>query len=327
MKAISALRKATPEARQLAARLAPLYENWTGKSPLDRARMLVEVVNEQLRAAGTPEVTPALTKAGAGEDGLMKTETWDLFLNSRILEGHTQTPEQFAYACGVAMHEGYHAQQLFRAARTNPIMAKPRFDPGVFQAVVEANAGRRPAEKFGPTSLAYAEAAAVRESMWSTSGAANRKKAYARLEAADAALRKAVDNGIKVRREPRGSPIRDVAAKDLWAAKVEFERAHDDYMNLPEEVEAWKAGGAVEAAVSERLRLLTAARNRERAAWAAYLAAEKDYLHTPMEPRAASTIAAQHAFDVAFKEYRRALAMVKKLEQGRDFLAKGGKKP
>ncbi|MDQ4096854.1 MAG: hypothetical protein M3144_03150, partial [Actinomycetota bacterium] len=143
MKAISALRKATPEARQLAARLAPLYENWTGKSPLDRARMLVEVVNEQLRAAGTPEVTPALTKTGAGEDGLMKTETWDLFLNSRILEGHTQTPEQFAYACGVAMHEGYHAQQLFRAARTNPIMAKPRFDPDVFQAVVDANAGRR----------------------------------------------------------------------------------------------------------------------------------------------------------------------------------------
>ncbi len=166
LEAIKALERATPEARKRAAQLAPLYEKWTGLNAEQRLQLLADVVNQQLRQVGVPEVHPAFGDRGAAENGSMNAKTWELQIKADLLKGHTQTADQFADVCGIAMHEAHHALQLFRAARTNPVLAKQHLDTLVFDAVMKANRGDIPAEKLRVDTLEYAEAAEVRESLW-----------------------------------------------------------------------------------------------------------------------------------------------------------------
>ena len=166
-RAAQALERATPEARKLAVQLAPMYENWNGLKGEQRLQLLVDFVNQRLRPAGVPDVHPAFGSKGAAEDGAMNPKTWELQIHAGLLKG-SHSPDQFAYVCGIALHEGHHALQMFRAARTNPVLARAQLDPLVFEAVMKANRGDIPAEQLKVGSLAYTEAAAARESMWGT---------------------------------------------------------------------------------------------------------------------------------------------------------------
>jgi hypothetical protein len=325
-KAIQALERATPGARKMAARLAPLYENWNGRNGEARLRLLVDVVNEQLRAAGVPDVHPAFGNKGAAEDGAMIPKTWELQIHADLLKG-THTPDQFAYLCGIAMHEGHHALQMFRAARTNPVLAKSRLDPRVFEAVMKANRGEIPAEKLRVDSLEYAEAAEVRESLWGT-GRTHNKQTYTRLDKADAAYAKAVRNFAQVRELPAESPMRQIAIRDVVAARATRDSAHDDYMRLPEEVEAWRIGKETEAALKERLRLdaaLTKARTAEREAHAAFNKVENPLLAELMDPGRKPSAAAVRAWENAMANHHRTLQVIQNILDRRHALATKGR--
>jgi hypothetical protein len=325
-KAIQALERATPEARKMAAKLAPLYENWNGLKGEQRLQLLVDVVNAQLRAAGVPEVHPAFGNKGAAEDGAMIPRTWELQIHADLLKG-THTPDQFAYLCGIAMHEGHHALQMFRAARTNPVLAKPKLDPAVFEAVMKANRGDIPAEKLRVDSLEYAEAADVRESLWG-SGRTYNKQTYNRLERADQAYSRALRNYQAVAGLPMEAPMRQVAVRDVTAARQARDAAHDDYMRLPEEVEAWRIGKETEAALKERLRLdaaLTKARNAEREAHAAFNRVENPLLAELLDPTKRPSAAAIRAWEDAMTRHHRTLEVIENILQRRHALATKGR--
>ena len=325
--AARALEVATPEARMVADQLAPLYAHWTGLSAQARLHVIAGVLTRRLRAAGVPDVFPVLGPAGAGEDGRMSPATWELRINPNLLTGHTQTPEQFAFVCGVVMHEGYHALQIFRAARTNPALAQSQLDPGVHQAVLDANAGTRPGEQLTAGSLDYAEAVAVRESLWNT-GQQARQAAYDRLNLADAALTQALANAQSVRTEARGSPLRNVAAHDLWAAIAERDHAHDEYMRLPEEVGAWRTQKTTEAAVKERLRLdrlIDRANGSVQQSANRVRTAEKPYIAALLDPSKPMPRSLAIAVQLARAEQRRAERLLNDLLARRTALATTGR--
>lgn len=259
----------SPRARRLAGRLAPLYEKWTGLDASQRLELLVGVVNEQLRAAGVPPVNPGFGSRGAAENGRFVPAHWELQINAELLKGHTQSADQFAQACEIAIHEGHHALQTFRAARTNPVLAKDHLDAVAFQAVMDANKPGSRAEPIKLSALEWVEASGVRESMWG-SGKDYNKQVYARMDAADEALTKAHDLWKLYQNLPSGSPERRLVAQRMIDASKARDAAHDEYMRLPEEVEAWKIGLETKAAVAERLRLdaaIAVARDKLRAAY------------------------------------------------------------
>ncbi len=324
--AIKALERATPAARKVAAELAPLYEKWTGLKGQERLELLVEVVNRQLWASGAPEVHPAFGNRGAAEDGAMIPRTWELQIRADLLKGHTQTPEQFAYACGIAMHEGHHALQMFRAARTNPVLAQPRLDPAVFDAVMKVNRGDLPGESLKVSSLEYAEAADVRESLWG-SGRTYNKEVYTRFDTADTAVTMALQNVLAVKGEPRNSHLRQVAVRNYIAAKAARDTVHDEYMRLPEEVEAWRIGKETEAAVKERLRLdaaLVTARAAEKAAHDAFNALENPMLAALLDPGRTPSATAVQAFEQAMARHQQAIGVVGNIVARRHALATKG---
>ena len=279
----------------------PLYEKWTGLDASQRLELLVGVVNEQLRAAGVPEVNPGFGSKGAAENGRFVPAHWELQINSSLLQGHAQTPEQFARACEIAIHEGHHALQTFRAARTNPVMAEKHLDKVAFKAVMEANLPGSKAEKISPSALEWVEASQVRESMWG-SGLQRNKEVYARLDAADERLTKALDKWQLYKNDPSGAPIKRAAAREIIEATRVRDAAHDDYMGLPEEVEAWKIGLETKAAVAERLELdavIAKARRDVEAAHEAFTRIEGPLMEQLMDSSNPPSPAAQLAWERA----------------------------
>lgn len=322
----AALEHVSPRARRLAARLTPLYERWTGLDAAQRLELLVGVVNEQLRAAGIPEVNAGFGSRGAAENGRFVPKHWELQINAALLKGHTQTPEQFAKACEIAIHEGHHAIQTFRAARTNPVMAEQHLDAVAFKAVMDANRPGAKAEPIKLSSLEWVEAAQVRESMWG-SGKAYNEQVYARMDAADEALTKAGDLWRLYTNLPSGSAEKRLAAARFIEATRARDVAHDEYMNLPEEVEAWRLGLETKAAVAERLRLdasITQARARLAAAHDAASGLEDPFLQQMLDPQNPPTAAAQEALQRALKVERASRTALRILIERRARLALRG---
>jgi len=95
---------------------------------------------------------------------------------------------------------------------------------------------------MAPGSLAHAEGMRFSESMWG-SGRERRTEIYANLDAAEDALKRAMRQVRWQPNQPRGSAERTEAARMYWAAKANRDRAHDEYMRLPEEVERGGPGG------------------------------------------------------------------------------------
>jgi hypothetical protein len=324
--AAAALEHATPRARQLAAQLVPLYENWTGLNAEQRLDLLVGVVNEQLRAAGVPEVHPAFGSKGAAENGRFVPAQWELQINANLLKGHTQTPDQFARACEIAIHEGYHARQTFRAARTNPAMAQKHLDPVAFKAVMDANLPGSKAEKINLPALEWVEASEVRESLWGT-GLQHNNEVYTRLDAADERLTKALAMWKLYKDDPSGAPIKRAAGREIIEATMARDAAHDDYMRLPEEVEAWKIGLETKAAVEERLKLdaeIAKARKGVEAAHEAFTRIEGPLMEQLVDTSNPPSPAAQLAWERALNFERMKRNILRSLIDKRSRLMLGG---
>lgn len=322
-----ALEKATPEARLQAARLAPLYKDWRGQSAMKRLEMLIEIVNADLRSLGVPEVFPAIgKKSDAGE---MNPNTWELSIRRDLLSGDYQTPDQFAKVAGTVLHEGRHALQMFRAARADLQLARGKMHKDVWKAAAEAQLGTRQAEAFEKTSLAHQEGVAIGQSLW---GKAKpyRDQVYARLGAAESQLKSEIARLKEARKLPVDDPKRKAAERDYEAARMEQDQAHDDYMRLPEEVEAWRVGKEAEAAVRERLRLIQridSTRTQEIAANLKYLKARQAHTDALFNPDADLPPAVETALRQAEKEHTNLDKVLKGLIDRLDALTSGAKTP
>ncbi len=192
--------------------------------------------------------------------------------------------------------------QIFRAARTNPVMAEKYLDKSVFKAVMDANLPGSKAEKINLSAMEWVEAGQVRESLWG-SGRAARKQIYARMDTAEAAIIAAAKKVAKYKGIPRGSSGKQAARRELIAARKDFrDAAHEEYLRLPEEVEAWKIGLETKAAVAERMRLDAAidkARQDVAAAHEAFTKIDGPLMEQLADASATSTAAAQLAWERA----------------------------
>ncbi|HEY2792655.1 MAG TPA: hypothetical protein VGJ28_09875, partial [Micromonosporaceae bacterium] len=309
----AALEVSTPEARAYAKELVPMYELWNGgRTKAERLALLAGRVNDYLAQFHVPPVM--LDAPNGGRGGAFDQLNWQIEIGADGLAGDTQTPEQFAYVCGVAMHEAVHVRQTFRAARTSPSLAQGRIDKGTYDAAVEMNAGSRPGESMDPASVAWAEGGEMAKAFWG-SGAAYRSIVYDVLKTTGADFNAARVAAAKVKGQPRNSPDRAAAAKELVAAKTAYDRAHDAYMMLPEEYPAWKTGKETEAAVKERIHLndqLALAEATEKAAYERYQQAEQIAIDAAIDETKASP-AQQESFDNALARHKKAIEAVEKL--------------
>jgi hypothetical protein len=326
--AAAALEHATPRGREFAARLVPLYENWTGLNGQRRLELLVGVVNEWLRPLGVPEVHPAFGSRGAAENGRFVPGQWELQINASLLKGHEQTPQQFAAACEIAIHEGYHALQTFRAARTNPVMAEKHLDKAAFKAVMDANLPGSQAEKINLSALEWVEAARVRESIWGA-GLPHNKDIYTQLDTADERLTEALAKVKLYENRPNSDPDKRAATREMLEATKVRDAIHDDYMNLPEEIEAWKIGLETKAAVAEQLKLnelnaqITKARGDLEAAHKAFTTIEGPLMEQLTDPSNPPSQAAQVAWQRALEHERATRRNLQSLLDKRNKLLSG----
>jgi len=246
-----------PGARHLADEFLPLFAQWPKLSPGQRVARLTAIVNRGLVNMGVPPLEPRIdgTLQHAGQ---MDPATWELVIREDMVTDRTPLSSQFAELCGLAAHEGRHALQWFRAARTNPdpnIINAHRMRPDVFQAAIEANTGKRPgAEPLAPGSAAHADAQVFYESIWGN-GHAYRERVYKTLKRTKDAYREAMRNRDKVFGEHGPGPERDAAQMHFEVSQNEYHRADEAYRDLPEEVDAYTWGTAVEAQVGEHLRI------------------------------------------------------------------------
>ena len=103
-----------------------------------------------------------------------------------------------------------------------------------------------------------------------------------------------------------------------------LEAAHDKYMRLPEEVEAWRIGKETEAALKEKLRLdaaLAIAKQAEREAHAAFNRLDNPLLAELLNPAKRPSAAALRAWESAMDRHRATLNAIDALLQQRRALA------
>ncbi|HYN72733.1 MAG TPA: hypothetical protein VES60_09545, partial [Nakamurella sp.] len=103
---------------------------------------------------------------------------------------------------------------------------------------------------------------------------------------------------------------------------------HDEYMRLPEEVEAWRIGKETEAAVKERLRLdaaLAKAKAAEQDAHAAFNKLENPLLNELLDPTKRPSAAAVQAWERAMNRHQRSVEVVRAIMERRHALATAGK--
>jgi hypothetical protein len=311
-RAMRALERITPEGRAMAERFAPLYETWHTRGPLDKVRALVQVINDYNRPFGVPDIFPLV---GRSENaGQFQWRYWQLEIHPNLVMKRNQTPEEFARLVDTVVHEGRHALDAFRAIRADPQRARDRVADEAMEAALAADLGTRPAEKMPSGSLAHAEGLRFSESVWG-SGAQRRREVYANLDAAQAALVRAVDEVRRVALQPRGSAERTEAARFYWAAKASRERAHDEYMRLPEEIEPWRVGKEAQAAVRERVvleREIRTVRDQVVQTYRRLAQTEDAYVQAALNATAGRA-AAETAFERARELYNRTLAQLQTL--------------
>jgi hypothetical protein len=313
-RAMRALEQITPEGRLMAARFAPLYETWHTRSPIDKVRALVQVINDYNRPFGVPDIYPLIGRSDNA--GQFQWRHWQLEIHPGMLLKRDQTPAEFARLVDTVVHEGRHALDAFRAIRADPQRARGRVAAEVMEAALAADLKTRPAEPMTPGSLAHTEGLRFSESVWG-GGAQRRREVYDSLDAASGALTRAIREVRRNAMQPRFSAQRNEAARFYWAAKASRERAHDEYMRLPEEVEPWRAGREAQAAVRERLALereIRTLRDQVEQTHRRLVQTEDDFVEAAIN--ATTTLAgAERAFDRARELYARTIAQLQRLRQ------------
>ena len=261
-----------------------------------------------------PDIYPLV---GRSENtGQFQWRYWQLEIHPMMVAKRNQTPEEFAQLVDTVVHEGRHALDAFRAIRANPQRARSRVAREVLEAALAADLGKRPAETMPVGSLAHAEGMRFSESVWG-SGRQRRKEIYDNLDAAQAALKRAVRDVRRVAKRPRNAEERTEAARFYWAAKTARERAHDEYMRLPEEVEPWRAGREAQTAVRERLALereIRTVRNQVIETYRRLVQTEDAYVQAALQA-AASPGGAERAFERARELYERTVAQLQTLRE------------
>lgn len=178
----------------------------------DRVNALTEAANRQLEAQGVPPLTPSL-EAGSGNLGQLNFQNWSLGASQEAYApevAESVTPEQAADAANTIYHEARHGEQWYRMAQ------------------LQAGLGKSPEEiaEEMQIPLAVAQSAAANPILESNEAEHEAEKWHESVYGANSTHREEVLNN-----------------EDSEAGVCRGR--YDDYRQLPEEADAWQAGGQV----------------------------------------------------------------------------------
>ena len=267
-------------ARARAAEFAPTFSEWGALGASGRKARIESLINAHLAREGIP---PVKVKWGDKAPGAAEFafHEWSITLSEKAISADRISIEEFATLVDNAAHEGRHAVTTFRGMRV--ALADNNYNPNapipgkILAQAIEANRRKPPAAELSAEALGEAReiyevgfAQDQRRATLGTEGIVDREAVYDRKKAATEQLADA-----KVLHEFNVDEVRrlEAAGKSGSAEHAEAQRnaadsyqtwlrayreqvaAHNEYVALPEETESWRMGGAVKAAVLERLAL------------------------------------------------------------------------
>jgi hypothetical protein len=244
------------QSRAFARDLAPLHADWPELHPVERLERLEAVMNGPLAAAGSPRVFVEMSADLKPGKAAFDVETWKVTVSEEVLTSKHLTPEQFALLADHIAHEGRHALHHFRGLRMADAQGLPttsaRLQPAerAVRAAEAANAGTLDAEPMDVEAPAFREARDVFQQTFGP-GAEHRLAVRATLKSAK---KKVEEAQAAVDAASEGTGERSAAEEALRSANRRASEAHNDYMALPQETDAWRRGLGTRAAMLQELK-------------------------------------------------------------------------
>lgn len=233
---IKAIDRFMAEAKQIQADWAKL------KTADERADALLKLVNKELIAAGVPACHKTVKELGPNA-GQLDFATWTISLGQQPFSKATLTDEEAADIADTVYHEARHAEQWH-------MMARMLAGRGKSAKAIATEMGIPPNIASDATSkpLKQGSIKALIAEGWYNSvygaKAAYRKQVLTDVSAKKTALDKAEAEYDKA---PTGANKAKVEV-----ARKQYDAAYEKYKALPEEADAWRAGGAVTNAYLNR---------------------------------------------------------------------------
>jgi hypothetical protein len=240
-----------PLTHRLAAEMRATLAEWPGRTPQERLDRLLELVYKHLMGTGVP--MPDIVEIG-GENSRFNAGEWLIEVGHPALQEASPAEADFAMICDHVRHEMEHAVLDFRRIRREARTMAPDANTDLPAAgaelsrrlnltryvaewalQLEASPGQY--EALTPGSAEDSHAAALERSLRDPA----RARILQRMETADAAVEAARTANDTARTEETKRLLQDAVAEHAEAMR--------DYLNLPDEILAWDAGGELQMAV------------------------------------------------------------------------------
>jgi uncharacterized Zn-binding protein involved in type VI secretion len=238
---------ATPKNEaEFAKGMKGLQKQWPKMTPAERQAALGTLANKELAKSGVPTVgiNPNQALSGTATSGQLDFPTWNLDVNPDLMKSATLSDAQTQELGDTVFHESRHAEQWYLIARNQAATKTPAqitHDTAI-PATVTAAAKKAPMTKADP----MAACAQTMEDSVYGKNSAHRDKVLTDMPKKDAALQAAQAKNKAVQANAASTAAQKKAAQDAEnAAFKAYQANYDQYRALPEEADAWRAGGAV----------------------------------------------------------------------------------
>ncbi|MFI5896240.1 hypothetical protein ACIA5D_39685 [Actinoplanes sp. NPDC051513] len=226
---------------RIAGRLLEVRAEWAHLPHQVRAERLVVAIAFEIQNTGCPMPRVRMI---AGENSYFHPDSWLIEIGRPAMTTDNPSAAEFAEICDHIRHEWEHAILEFRVARRearitgedmHELADRLGMDVGATQRALEANAAP-PGHFEAIDGLLDAQAALINQSLRGA-GERERKTILNQLTKAERALARA--------REKSGPG----ASEAIDRALEKYNDAHEKYMNLPDEMQAWDVGRQVQEVV------------------------------------------------------------------------------
>ena len=219
---------------------------WSTLTVEQRANAMAKAANDELKTASVPETTPKVLELDvAGQLGLA---TWTLKLGKKPFAVASPTKAEAADMADTVYHEARHAEQWHRMARVQGGKGKTADELTRTMGIPRRVVDDALTKKLTDAGAQKTEGEAWWESVYGT-GRAHRGTTLTQLGPLRVARDQAQAAYEAIKSDAAVSAATKQTALQKWIdAYNAWKTNHNAYMNLPEEADAWKVGGAVTAA-------------------------------------------------------------------------------
>lgn len=232
-----------------------LQEDWSKLKPEERIAQMQKFVDMQSKANGFPApevVTP--NNIASGKNGELRFRDWEVAINPNLASSNQLSPEQAAQLGDTLYHETRHAEQWYLIARKQAGEGNDAKQIQQQLGLPADIANKATKQPLSSTDKAKACADKLHESVYGSKAASrnntlnNLSKQGKELEV----LSKASNNAAETYKNTKSEADLENWKKSYEAYKKaheSFQKTYADYRALPEETDAWDAGGRASEAI------------------------------------------------------------------------------